>query len=161
MIHTSPNGFESELIRSAITSTVVTATATATTATNASHNSNSGTATTTTTTTAPGSAVTTTDSTLMSPTELRLKNRLQRIIRIPPSVAQTHSKATASTSTSPTTATSTTTTTITTPPNRSSSNLVRVEKRRLVGVTLGQDKPASPISAGFRFIARFIVRKRQ
>ncbi|KAF9541442.1 hypothetical protein EC957_003061 [Mortierella hygrophila] len=151
MIHTSPNGFESGLIRSAITSSVVTATVTAT-------NTTAATATAAATTTAAGSTITTDSTTLTtaSPTELRLKNRLQRIIRIPPSVAQTHSnKATASTSThtppssatspnttttSPTTNT-TTSPTATTPKHRGGHS--RVEKKQLFGATvaISQDKP--------------------
>ncbi|KAF9129642.1 hypothetical protein BGW39_003966 [Mortierella sp. 14UC] len=140
MIHTSPNGFESGLIRSAITSTVVTVTATATTA---RATATAATAIGTTTATTAGTA---TDSTL--PTELRLKNRLQRIIKIPPSVAQTHSnKATASTSANSTNhsstvsfGTTTPTPTSTTPstPKRGLSSCV--EKKLLVGATaVGQD----------------------
>ncbi|KAF9906777.1 hypothetical protein EC991_000288 [Linnemannia zychae] len=135
MIHTSPNGFESGFIRSAITSTVVTTAATATTA---SATTTAATAVgTTATTAATGTA---TSSTL--PAELRLKSRLQRIIRIPPSVAQTHSnKATASTSTNSTNHFSTVSSTATTPasaasptaPKRGLSS--RIEKKLLVGAT--------------------------
>ncbi|KAF9120439.1 hypothetical protein BG015_006078, partial [Linnemannia schmuckeri] len=107
------------------------------------------------TTTATGNTTATdfSTTTTTSPTELRLKNRLQRIIRIPPSVAQTHSnKSTASTSTyttpsitssitttSPKTNTTISPTTIT--PKR--GGLSRVEKKQLVGVTaaVGQGKP--------------------
>ncbi|KAG9067839.1 hypothetical protein KI688_011427 [Linnemannia hyalina] len=146
MIHTSPNGFESELIRSAITSSVVTTTVTAANTTAATTTAAAA------TTTATGS-ITATDSTTLttaSPTEIRLKNRLQRIIRIPPSVAQTHSnKATASTSThtppssatSPNTTTTSPTINTTTPKHRGGHS--RVEKKQLVGATIaiGQDKP--------------------
>ncbi|KAG0060592.1 hypothetical protein BGZ90_003965 [Linnemannia elongata] len=146
MLHTSPNGFESGLIRSTITSSLVTATVTATNTT----------AATSTTAIANTTATDTTTSTTTSPSELRLKNRLQRIIKIPPSVAQTHSnKATASTSThttpssasppnttttNPTTNT-TTSPTATTPKHR--GGLSRVEKKQLVGATatVDQDKP--------------------
>ncbi|KAK3847837.1 MAG: hypothetical protein J3R72DRAFT_137151 [Linnemannia gamsii] len=138
MIHTSLNGFESGLIRSAITSTATTSSSSAT-----------ATATSTATTTAAGTTTTATgtgsDSTL--PTELRLKDRLQRIIRTPPSVAQTHSsnnnnnnsnsnKATASTSTNSTNNPDSSTPTTT--PKRGLGS--RVEKKLLVGVTaVGQD----------------------
>ncbi|KAF8942456.1 hypothetical protein BGZ47_006458 [Haplosporangium gracile] len=151
MIHSSPNGFESGFIRSAITSSVVTA---AVTATNTSAATSTAAASTTTATGSTTATEFSTTTTTTSPTELRLKHRLQRIISIPPSVAQTHSnKATASTSTH-TTPSSTTPSITTTSPKTNTTispttitpkrgGLSRVEKKHLVGVTaaVGQDKP--------------------